>query len=106
MKVIVDHKVHCCIEEFYDSAKRKHITLDMVAIIHKIQRIYKGLEDLGNYAFICPNPRLRKDWIDKGYKECIIEDFHFAFQLCRDSISDEYYVYVYDACHSLLYYDK
>lgn len=105
MKVIIDNKVHNIIDEFYEYARQRHTALDPYTIIYKVLRIYDELGNLGNYAFVCPNPRLKKDWIAKGYKECIIEDFHFAFQLFQDDTTQECYVYVQDTCHSLLYHE-
>ncbi|MBQ8530947.1 MAG: hypothetical protein IJ430_07295 [Parabacteroides sp.] len=103
MKVIIDNTVHKSILDFYEYAKTKYQTLDSLTVVRKIKRIYNSLERLEIYAFSCPTPRLRKDWTELGYKEYIVEDFHFAFQIYKDSQSDEYYVYVHDVCHSLLY---
>lgn len=103
MRVVIDNVVHASIVEFYEYAKRKYCTLDGRVVIRKMQRIYEGLEELGKYAFVCPNVRLRKEWLAQGYRECIIEDFHFAFEICLDEGTGEYYVYVHDVCHSSLY---
>ncbi|MBE6282905.1 MAG: hypothetical protein E7098_00985 [Mediterranea massiliensis] len=105
MKVLIDNSVHLAIQDFYEYAKKKYISLDSITVIRKINRIYEGLYDLGKYAFVCPTPRLRKDWLDLNYKECIIEDFHFAFQIYSDDDTKEYYVYVHDVCHSLTYHE-
>lgn len=87
---------------FTKQLRKKHITLDQDTITKKIQRIYDGLQALGNYAFACPSTRLKPDWIKKDYKECIIEDFHFAFNVYKDE-DNILFVYVHDVCHSLLY---
>ena len=103
MRVIIHNEVHDVLVDFYEFAKNKYITLDASVVIHKMQRIYDALGELGRYAYVCPKARLRKDWIDKGYQECLIEDFHFAFEICLDEESGEEFVYVHEACHSLLY---
>ena len=65
-------------------------------------RIYDKVNDLGKYATSCNTARLKLKWKQNGYKECVIENFHFAFQIYQDE-NDEFYVYVHDACHSYLY---
>lgn len=103
MRVIVDNKVHEALVDFYEVAKNRHVALGTRVIIRKMQRIYAGLEELGKYAHACPKARLRKDWVDKGYQECLIEGFHFAFEVFLDEETGEQFVYVHEACHSLLY---
>ena len=87
MLVYIDKQVHECIESFYEYAKQKYITLDEITILNKIQRLYGGLDNLGNYASYYANARLKTDWISKGYKECIIEDFHFAYNIYKNDIN-------------------
>jgi len=103
ISVYVDQQVHDCIDAFYEYAKRHYISLDELTVMQKVERIYNELYRLGDYAHCYGYARLKKDWIKKKYKECIIEDFHFAFQLYRNEY-DEVIVYVHDASHSLLYY--
>lgn len=102
--VYVDQQVHDCIEAFYEYAKLHYITLDEITVLRKIQRVYDELHRLGDYAGSYGNARLKKDWIKKGYKECIVEDFHFAFQLYQNE-HNQPLVYIHEACHSLLYYE-
>ena len=103
MKVYIDHTVHWQIERFYEDALLKHDALDKQTITKKIQRLYDALEALGGYAYIYPLARLKSDWINKGYREFICEDFHFAYQIYV--LDDgERIVRIHDALHSLLYF--
>ena len=81
----------------------KHGALDELTIIKKIQRLYDALEALGDYAYIYPLARLKDDWIKKGYREYICEDFHFAYQIYMMD-DGERIVRIHDAVHSLLYF--
>ncbi len=103
MKVYIEQTVHNQVEQFYEEALLKHGALDELTIIKKIQRLYDALEALGDYAYIYPLARLKDDWIKKGYREYICEDFHFAYQIY---IMDdgERIVRIHDAVHSLLYF--
>ena len=103
MKVYIEQTVHNQVEQFYEEALLKHSALDELTIIKKIQRLYDALEALGDYAYIYPLARLKDDWIKKGYREYICEDFHFAYQIY---IMDdgERIVRIHDAVHSLLYF--
>lgn len=92
------------INRFYEISRQLHISLDEVTVQRKMQRIYDGLDKLGKYALTYRKARLLPEWIESGYRECIIEDFHFAFQIYRDD-NDLLYVYVHDVCHSLLYHE-
>ncbi len=102
MNVFIDKKVHCCIEDFYDSAILNHEALDEITVLKKIHRLYEALEGLGIYAYIYPLARFKKEWIDKEYREFICEDFHFAYQIYVLEDGSEI-VRIHDACHSLLY---
>ena len=104
MNIYIDQRVHDSLDSFYEYAKQQYITLDKITISRKIQRIYDELYRLGDYAFCYGESRLKNEWKDKKYKECIIENFHFAFQLYKNE-NDELFVYIHDACHSLLYYE-
>lgn len=102
MKVLIDNCVHQLIMDFYKIAMIKHISLDEMTVARKIDRLYKALDTLGLYANSYPLARLKQDWIAKGYKEYIYEDFHFAYQVyVRDDSSE--IVNVHDVCHSYLY---
>lgn len=102
MDVIIDQQVHSVIMDFYEASKRLHITLDEETVVKKMRRIYDGINNLGKYATTYNTARLRSEWIQQGYKECIIENFHFAFQIYQDE-NGAPFVYVHDACHSYLY---
>jgi len=102
MKVYIEQTVHNQVEQFYEEALLKHGALDELTIIKKIQRLYDALEALGDYAYIYPLARLKDDWIKKGYREYICEDFHFAYQIYTLEDGTEI-VRIHDAVHSLLY---
>ena len=103
MKVYIEQTVHNQVEQFYEEALLKHGALDELTIIKKIQRLYDALEALGDYAYIYPLARLKDDWIKKGYREYICEDFHFAYQIYMMD-DGERIVRIHDAVHSLLYF--
>lgn len=102
MKVHINTGVHQQIHDFYKIAMIKHISLDEITVARKIDRLYKALDSLGLYANSYPLARLKQDWISKGYKEYIYEDFHFAYQvyICDDGSE---IVNIHDVCHSYLY---
>lgn len=103
MKVIIDKKVHQSIENFYKAAMRNHPSLSSQTFEDKKNRLYDAIEDLRFNHRIYPKARLKQEWIDAGWQECICEDFHFAYESGYDQSGEEV-VYVYDAVHSLLYY--
>ncbi len=105
MKVIIDQNVHSQLNEFYENALRLHLSLDKITISKKMERLYDGLNQLSLYAPIYGKARLHPLWMQKGYRECIIEDIHFAFQIYTDDETGEAYVYVHEACHSFLYHE-
>lgn len=102
MKVFIDKRVHTIIEQFYDYALLKHEALDEVVVLKKVQRLYEALEELGKCAWVYPFARLKKEWIEKKYREFICEDFHFVYQIYVDDDGSEV-VRVHDVCHSYLY---
>lgn len=103
MKVYIDKRVHDEIMEFYAVALSRHITLDEITVMKKVDRLYDALESLGDFAGIYPMARLKSEWVVKGYREFLCEDFHFAFQIY--TLDDgESIVRVHDAVHSLLYH--
>lgn len=102
MDVFIDKLVHQQIIDFYEASMQIHITLDEVTVTRKMLRLYDSLESLGSYASIYPLARLKPDWQEKGYKEFVFEDFHFAFQIYQ-RIDGTQIVRVHDACHSFLY---
>ena len=105
MKVIVDDSVHHRLNEFYFNALLNHPALDEMTVIYKVERLYAALEQLGKYASALPVARLKTEWIALEYREYIVEDFHFAFRIYTDETCGISYVYVHDACHSLLYHE-
>jgi hypothetical protein len=105
MRVFIDKGVHASIENFYDMVLSLHDALDEQTILKKVHRLYDAMMDLGDYAKIYPLARLKKDWINKEYREFICEDFHFAYQIYTLSNGEEI-VRIHDACHSLFYHDQ
>ncbi len=104
MKILVSRKVHLAIEEFYDIALQRHPTLDEETVIRKMNRLYDSMEALGKYAHIYPLARHKNEWVKKGYREFICEDFHFAYMIAEDENGEEM-VLIEDACHSFLYHN-
>lgn len=104
MKILISPLVHQAIDEFYDYALLNHETLDEITVIKKKDRLYDALESLRNHARIHPKARLKQDWIDNGYYECIVENFHFAYYVAETGVAEDVVVVV-DACHSLLYHN-
>ena len=103
MKVIIEEQVHQSILEFYAISMRLHPTLDEEIVMAKVERLVGAMNDLGKHPFIYADARLKKSWIESGYKETIVEDFHIAYKVETDE-DGEQYVAVYDAVHSKLYY--
>ncbi len=75
-----------------------------MSIINKMNRLYDAMEALGDYARIYSKARLKKEWIEKEYREFICEDFHFAYQIYTLPDGEEI-VRIHDACHSLIYHE-
>lgn len=103
MKVVVDKRVYQIINEFYKNALLNHPALDEETVMRKIRRLRKALDSLGRFASSLPLARVKTDWIARGYREYIVEDFHFAYQIYKKE-DGECIVRVHDACHSLLYH--
>ena len=102
MKVIVSPIVRIKINEFYKAAMRNHPSLSEETVLKKANRMFKGLQILSlTQGF--PEARLHQEWISKGWRELVIEDFHFAFELV-DNVDGERILDVRDAVHSLLYH--
>jgi hypothetical protein len=102
MRVYIDKGVDSYINNFYISSLLIHPALDEITVLKKVNRLYESLYDLGIYGKIYSQARLKQEWIDKGYKEFICEDFHFAFQIYTTESGDEI-IRIHDACHSLQY---
>ena len=105
MIVRIDKNVHVQIAEFYAIALALHPTLDEATIERKKSRLYAAIRELETYATIYPKARYKRAWIDAGYNEFIVEDFHFAYKIYRIEETGELVAYVVDAVHSLLYYE-
>lgn len=105
MKVVIDQTVHLILNEFYETALYIHPSLDKETIAKKMGRLFSCLDQLGRYATIYNKARLHPLWIQNNFRECVIEDIHFAFQIYTNDETGEPYVYVHDACHSALYHE-
>ena len=103
MKVIIEEQVHQSIIEFYAVSMRLHPSLDEATVMAKVERLTAAMNDLGKHPTIYAEARLKKSWIEAGYRESIVEDFHIAYKVETDEDGNEY-VAVYDAVHSKLYY--
>ncbi len=103
MTIYIDEEVHEKLISFYQSALKNHETLDEATVVNKINRLYDALDSLEDAAEIYPITRLKDNWISKGYREFICEDFHFAFQIYV--LADgERIVRVHDVVHSMSYH--
>lgn len=104
MKVFIDTIVHNSIEKFYRATLELHPALDEVTVMKKITRLYNALEGLGEFPQIYAKARYKKTWQQKGYREFLCEDFHFAYQIYTLE-TGERIVRVHEAVHSLLYHN-
>ncbi|GEM_PF-828206 len=104
MQVIIENRVHWVIADFYEKSLLCHVTLDEETVRKKKKRLYDSLETLGNFPYIYPQSRYRIDWITKGYREYICEDFHFAYTI-EVLFDGSEVVAIHDACHSFLNYN-
>ena len=81
---------------------RNHPSLSEETVLKKADRMFKGLQILSlTQGF--SEARLHREWISNGWRELVIEDFHFAFEVV-DNVDGERIVIVHDAVHSLLYH--
>lgn len=103
MEVYIDKEVHEELVSFYQAALRHHEALDEATVVNKISRLYNALDSLGDTAEIYPGARLKKDWISKGYREFLCEDFHFAYQI-YELDDGERIVRVHEVVHSMSYH--
>ena len=104
MRVIVHETVYQAVDEFYAAAIANHPALDIQTVLNKEERLYNALQTLGKTYYLSPDARFVLDWKQKGYKDFIYEDFHFAFHVVAIP-SGELVVAVEDARHSLLFHD-
>ena len=101
MRVFVDKKVKAVLDSFYTAALKLHVSLDEEVVVQKKDRLLDSLESLGAFPSKYPLSRVHREWIQKGYREFIVEDFHFAYEVCEDEEGLPF-VWVHDAVHSLL----
>lgn len=102
MKIIVSPIVRIKINEFYKAAMRNHPSLSEETVLKKADRMFKGLQILSlTQGF--SEVRLHQEWRDNDWRELVIEDFHFAFEVV-DNVNGERIVVVRDAIHGLLYH--
>ena len=104
MRVVIDRQVDQSIHDFYWASMWLHPTLDYNTVYAKVNRLYDAMESLQHTYSIYPEARLKQSWIELGYKELIVEDFHIAFRIETD-MDGEQYIAIYDAVHSLLYHN-
>jgi hypothetical protein len=104
MRVVVNEKVQENLNEFYAIALRLHPALDEVTVMHKLDRLYASLEDLGKNPYLYTYAQYKKEWKEKRYRVYSKEGVLFAYTIALDE-SGETYVRVHDAVHSLLYHD-
>lgn len=103
MKVILSNEAKYAINSFYQKALELHETLDETTVKNKIKRLYAGIRELKTFYSLYPKARYKEEWIQQGYRDFTIEDFHIAYRLVKLE-NGETVVYVADACHSLLYH--
>lgn len=105
MNVYIDPAVDSFIKEFYNDAMRRHITLDEPTVIAKVKRLYRAIRhDLSFFPFAYRLARYKQNWIQLGYRDYPVENFHFAFRVYEDEIGDMFVV-VHDACYDKDYHD-
>ena len=104
MRVVIDKQVDQSIHDFYWVSMCLHPTLDYAVVVAKVNRLYDAIEGLKYTYSIHPQARLKRNWIELGYSEMFVEDFHIAYRVEED-LDGETYVAVYDAVHSYLYHN-
>lgn len=104
MKVLVKESVYATLEDFYRTSMQLHPTLDEVTVRKKIRRLTQAIRQLGSHPTLHPKARYRQEWISNNYRDFVFEDIHIAYQLAQTESGEEF-VYVVDACRSLLYHD-
>lgn len=104
MKVLVKESVYETLEDFYRTSMQLHPTLDEITVRKKIRRLTQSIRQLGMHPTSHPFARFKQDWISNKYRDFVFEDIHIAYTIAQTESGDEF-VYVVDACHSLLYHD-
>ena len=101
MRVIVSPIVRSKIKSFYQAAMTNHPLLSEDTAMRKMNRMLNSLEILAiTQGF--KKAQYNRQWIANGWRELIVDDFHFAFEVVRMS-AGERVVIVRDAVHSLFY---
>ena len=101
MRVIVSPIVRLKIKGFYQAAMTNHPLLSEETVMKKMNRMFACLEILAvTQGF--KKAQYNRQWIANGWRELIVEDFHFAFEIVKTP-DGEPVVIVRDAVHSLLY---
>ena len=101
MKVVVTPLVEAKIDAFYDAAMVNHPLLSEQTVMAKKKRLIASLQILGiTQGF--KKAQYNRLWIANGWRELVVEDFHFAFEVANTP-DGERVVIVRDAVHSLLY---
>ena len=78
-----------------------HPLLSEQTVLAKKNRLISSLQILSiTQGF--KKAQYNRQWIANGWRELIVEDFHFAFEVAKTS-EGEHVVIVRDAVHSLLY---
>lgn len=104
MRVIVRDKVYEALDEFYAASMKKHPTLDLQTVLDKEERLFNALQTLGETYYLYNEPRYILDWIRKGYKDFMHENFHFAFHVVVLP-TGEMVVAVEDVRHDLMFHN-
>lgn len=101
MRVVVSPIVRAKIKNFYQAAMTNHPLLSEETVMKKMNRMFVCLEILSiTQGF--KKAQYNRQWIANGWRELIVEDFHFAFEVVKTS-GGEPMVIVRDVVHSLLY---
>jgi len=101
MRVVVTPLVETRINAFYDAAMLNHPLLSEQTVMAKKNKLISSLQILSiTQGF--KKAQFNRQWIANGWRELIVEDFHFAFEVAQTP-DGEPVVIVRDAVHSLLY---
>ena len=102
MRVVVLPFVEAKINAFYDAAMINHPLLSEETVMKKKERMIASLQILQSTQGF-QRARINRLWIEHGWRELIVEGFHFAFEVVKDKTGEKL-VLVHDVEHSLLYH--
>ncbi len=102
MRVLIKPLVRERLDEFYEAAMKRHITLGEETVLAKKERLIAALSTLETMQGFS-KARCNDVWLQQGWHDFICEDFHFAYELAQDEEGNDVVV-VHDAVHSLLYH--